>query len=79
MRLNEAIGANDCRLRGDGKLVDPGYFRTALALIAIVEAALARGGRQHAGRCELALSGRRTDISASLMRRHLIIWKFWTE
>ena len=38
MRLNEAIGANDCRLRGDGKLVDPGYFRTALALIAIVEA-----------------------------------------
>jgi hypothetical protein len=39
MRLNEAIGANDCRLWGDGKLVDPVRFQTgALAVTAIVEA-----------------------------------------
>lgn len=37
MVLTEAIGANDCRLWGDGNLVKPDYFQTAVALTASVE------------------------------------------
>jgi hypothetical protein len=38
MRLDKAIGENDCRLWGDGKLVDPVRFQTGeLAVTAVIE------------------------------------------